>query len=117
MWIYIAICFAVSTYVGCAVATTVIVFHFAKVKSGIVRTATSVFASVVVSGSIASTMIHLMNESARANTPPGERFECCGLFEGGLFLLVVWLGIYSVTYVLMSVGIAFLYRKRLDEIE
>ncbi|MEO7495305.1 MAG: hypothetical protein ABIT83_13235 [Massilia sp.] len=104
----------VLVFLGCGLATTAgILFcmQFQKPKF-LSATVFNAMSSIAVSCVVASLAIYAMLAAAEARTPAGEKFECCGMMQGGLFILIIWLFIYSVAYIPTSVIVGRYQRKQ-----
>lgn len=74
-----------------------------NIQNKLPATAAHAFFSIVVSSAIASLAVGLMVESAEAHAPLDQKFECCGLFEGGAVLAAIWLATFCAVYLVTSI--------------
>lgn len=107
--IFIAVSMPIIVFIIAALITTEVVFRLLKVRGSAKRVATAAFSSMMISAIVASTVIGVRILWVRLNQ--SDTFECCGFFEGGLAILLIWLVLYSVIYIVTTFLTADLIKK------
>jgi hypothetical protein len=99
----------IATFVLSGAFVILIVSRIMSVDFSFARFVGAFLGAAILSGAVASIVVLAL---ARGTCEPGKPCEYAGFLEGGLFVAMIWLGCYSVTYIVSAIMIARVHARR-----